>query len=91
MQSRRVWLPEIVAVMAFSEVATLPHCALADPDGADVLDPDIDTVVIGPEGGFAADELAALPRRVSLSRNVLRVETAALASVIMMTLRKEAD
>ncbi len=49
----------------------------------------VDTVLVGPEGGFAEEELALVARRVSLSRNVLRVETAALAAAIMLTLRNE--
>ena len=40
-------------------------------------------VLVGPEGGFTAEELAAVDaaggRRVSLGPNVLRIETAAIA------------
>jgi RsmE family RNA methyltransferase len=56
-----------------------------------VIGDDIDTVVVGPEGGFVDEELALAARRVSLSANVLRVETAALAAGIMLTLRHEVD
>ena len=89
MQSRRLWLPEIAEVVPVASVAGRRGCAIADPDGADDLDDDVDTVLVGPEGGFADDELALVARRVSLSRNVLRVETAALAAAIMLTLRNE--
>ena len=44
--------------------------------------------IIGPEGGFEADELAALEQAgavaVSLGRSVLRVETAAIAALAMI-------
>jgi RsmE family RNA methyltransferase len=63
-------------------------CAIAEPNGADDL-VGVDTVLIGPEGGFTPDELALAARRVSLSGQVLRVETAALVAVVMLTLRNE--
>jgi 16S rRNA (uracil1498-N3)-methyltransferase len=88
MQSRRVWLPEILGVVPIALAGRNPGCAIADPDGAE-LGADVDTVLVGPEGGFTADELALVPRRVSLSGNVLRVETAALVAVVMLTLRNE--
>jgi len=53
------------------------EAALAGHDGRDIV------AAVGPEGGFAADELAAAERagftRVSLGRHILRIETAALA------------
>jgi 16S rRNA (uracil1498-N3)-methyltransferase len=91
MQSRRVWLPEILEVVPVAVAAGTDLCAIADPDGRDVIDDGVDTVLIGPEGGFLDEELALAARRVSLSRNVLRVETAALAAAIMLTLRHEVD
>ena len=89
MQSRRLWLPEILDVVPFATAANGQGRAIADPDGADDLGDDINIVLVGPEGGFADDELALVARRVSVSRNVLRVETAALAAAIMLTLRNE--
>jgi 16S rRNA (uracil1498-N3)-methyltransferase len=48
-------------------------------------------LVIGPEGGLARDEVDALVRRgavaVTLGRNVLRTETAALAALSVMRYR----
>ena len=87
MQSRRLWLPEILDVAALAAaVATTERCAIADPEGV-ALAADIDTVLVGPEGGFTDSELDLVPRRVSLSNNVLRVETAALAAALMLTQR----
>ena len=45
------------------------------------------TVLVGPEGGLAPDELAALTRapRLRLGPNVLRARTAPLAAVAVLT------
>jgi 16S rRNA (uracil1498-N3)-methyltransferase len=43
-----------------------------------------DVVAIGPEGGFAEDELPASARRWDLGANVLRVETAAIVAAIRL-------
>lgn len=88
MQSRRVWLPKVLDVVSFAEAAGAASCALADPEG-DVLTSDIDTLLVGPEGGFTEGELGTVARRVSLSSNVLRVETAALAAGLMLTQRND--
>jgi 16S rRNA (uracil1498-N3)-methyltransferase len=86
MQSRRVWLPTVLDVVSFDEAITSTKCAIADPEGGD-LDADTDTLLIGPEGGFTEGELGSARRRVVLSANVLRVETAALAAALLLTLR----
>ncbi|HSB87434.1 MAG TPA: RsmE family RNA methyltransferase [Ilumatobacteraceae bacterium] len=91
MQSRRVWLPEVDHVGSFVDAAKRACAALADPDGARRIDADVDTIVIGPEGGFTPDELAIVAKRVALSANVLRIETAAVAAAAMLTLRNELD
>jgi 16S rRNA (uracil1498-N3)-methyltransferase len=91
MQSRRLWLPEILGIAPVAAVAGTDSAAIADPDGHDVIDDAVDTVLVGPEGGFLDEELALARRRVSLSANVLRVETAAVAAAIMLTLRNEVD
>jgi len=56
-----------------------PGVALADPGGAapSLAHP---TVVIGPEGGFTAEEWAAARATVRLGPLVLRAETAAIAA-----------
>ncbi len=88
MQSRRLWLPVILDVVTFAEAATVTNCAIADPDGGD-LTAAVDAMLIGPEGGFTEGELEAVAPRVSLSANVLRVETAALIAAILLTQRNQ--
>jgi 16S rRNA (uracil1498-N3)-methyltransferase len=78
MQSRRVWLPEVLDVAPLTAV-DLAGAVLADPSGERQLGNDR-RVVIGPEGGFSADELARAGEVVSLGPLVLRVETACLAA-----------
>lgn len=88
MQSRRLWLPEVGDVQAFSDLVIDGATAIADPEGAEVT-ADVSTILIGPEGGFTDAELLRVPRHVSLSANVLRVETAALVAGSILTLRHE--
>lgn len=78
LQSRRTWLPMIDGPVPFAVAAALPGARLAEPDGEP--GPLGDTVLVGPEGGFGAEELAAGLPAVSLGPNVLRVETAALVA-----------
>ncbi len=77
-QSRRVWLPVVRGPVPFAEAAALPGAVLAEPDGAAGVV--ASTVLIGPEGGFAADELAVPLPRLRLLDTVLRVETAAIVA-----------
>lgn len=81
-QSRRVWLPELFAPSAFAEVLAEPGLAVADPDGEPWPVGGHRAVLVGPEGGFTADELDAIERRglprVRVAAHVLRVETAAV-------------
>lgn len=68
-------------LLFLSPAAELRFADLPTPDGAD-------TLVAGPEGGFEADELAALDAAralpVRLGPRVLRTETAALAALATM-------
>ena len=44
-------------------------------------------IFIGPEGGFAEDEIMGLPdemHKISLGRRILRTETAGLAALAML-------
>lgn len=77
-QSRRVWLPVVRGPVPFAEAAALPGAVLAEPDGD--VGVAAATVLIGPEGGFSPEELAAPVPRVRLVDTVLRVETAALVA-----------
>lgn len=81
MQSRRVWMPSIDGPVPAASV--LPGAVVAEPDGRELRAGDT-TVAVGPEGGWAADELAAAREAVSLGDTVLRVETAAVAAAVLM-------
>jgi 16S rRNA (uracil1498-N3)-methyltransferase len=80
MQSRRAWLPEVLAVASVTALAQATPSlglALAEPGG----DPPTlahPTVLVGPEGGWTDAELAQVATRVGLNPQVLRVETAAI-------------
>jgi 16S rRNA (uracil1498-N3)-methyltransferase len=88
MQSRRAWLPQVLDVVPFDEAIMSIDCAIADPEGGK-LDAVTETLLVGPEGGFTEGELSSASRRVVLSVNVLRVETAALAAAFLLTLRHD--
>ena len=81
MQSRRVWLPEIVGPV--SGVEALKSAVAAEPGGRAVGPADTN-IAVGPEGGWSPGELAAVSDTVSLGPNVLRVETAAVAAAVLM-------
>lgn len=85
-QSRRVWLPALVGPVPFADVVARPGMALADPDADESVGAGVHGVLVGPEGGFTDDEVAAASRRVRLTGTVLRVETAAIASLCALTL-----
>lgn len=85
-QCRRARLPEVAPLGPLADLAGHPGLVVAErgaphpealltPPGGEVL------VVIGPEGGFTGEEVAALRpwARVGLGPHVLRAETAALA------------
>ena len=81
MQSRQVWLPEIIGPVPAAEV--LPGAVAAEPGGRAVTSSDR-AIAIGPEGGWTPDELALARDRVALGDAVLRVETAALVACVEM-------
>lgn len=84
-QSRRVWLPSVTGPVPFAEVVGRPGMALADPEGSAPVTAAVGGVLVGPEGGFTDEEVAAAAHRVRLTDTVLRVETAALAALCAMT------
>jgi len=62
-------------------VEELPEDALlAAPGAGEPLPPGPGTVVVGPEGGLTPEEERRFPRRYTLGRPVLRIETAALVA-----------
>lgn len=89
MQSRRVWLPEVMLPCALVDAVTQFGAALAEPDGTRI-GPTHTCIAIGPEGGFSTEELELSNQHVSLGESVLRGETAAIvAGVLMDSQRRE--
>ncbi len=87
-QSRGAWLMEVTGPVTVADVPRFGTVLLADRNGASLSDIDLpaDAVLcVGPEGGFAPDEFLQSVARVSLGRNVLRVETAALVGAALLT------
>lgn len=84
MQSRRVWLPTVSGPVAVADVLVQEAVVVAEPAGVPVnmLGWSPRAVVIGPEGGFSAGELASATQMVALGSNVLRIETAAMVAAI---------
>ena len=100
-QSRRSWLPTVSPLASTADLASL----VADADLAVVLHEDATTplssldvpasgrvvVVVGPEGGIAPDELAALTaagaHSVRLGAEVLRTSTAGVVAVAALLAR----
>ena len=82
MQCRRAWLPEIDLPVDFAEL-DLSQATLAVPGGR-ALQGDERFVLIGPEGGWSDDELAAVERHAAVAANVLRSETAAVTVAAML-------
>ncbi len=78
-QSRRVRLPR-VEVLTFRDAVALDGAVIAEPGAAGCIDDSVNTVLIGPEGGFDQVELAAAGRTIGLGETVLRVETAAIVA-----------
>lgn len=79
MQCRRARLPVIEPVTTFADVVARLGAALASPDG-DVPSLARPLVLIGPEGGWAPEELAWGAAQVALADHVLRAETAAITA-----------
>ncbi len=96
MQSRRTVLPEVVGVLALADVvADLVNGPGGLSIGAGLAEPGGDppslarpVVLVGPEGGWAPEELASGLPAVDLGPGVLRTETAAVtAGVLLCSLR----
>lgn len=96
MQSRRARIPVVDDVLALSTLREYDGLVLADPAGVDVSDlarPTTTnagrarwTVIVGPEGGFSANEyeMFAKAPRLRLGPNVLRAVTAPIAAVAVL-------
>ncbi len=83
MQSRRAWLPEVDLVAPFARIAAIPGAALCERGGRPLQGADA-LVMVGPEGGWAEEELGAVPDHVGLPGGVLRAETAAVVAAALL-------
>lgn len=91
MQCHRAWLPTVTPVVKLGQVtalATSPGAAIADRAGG-LLTPCHTTVLVGPEGGWAPEELAHGAETVTLSGHVLRAETAAIVAGALMAAMRD--
>jgi 16S rRNA (uracil1498-N3)-methyltransferase len=79
MQCRRPRLPTVEPVRSFADVAARSCAALATL-GGQVVTESTRIVLVGPEGGWSEEELAAPLPRVGLAPYVLRSETAAITA-----------
>jgi 16S rRNA (uracil1498-N3)-methyltransferase len=97
-QSRRPWVPVVAELANTSEVAARARGALVLHEGAAlaltgaVLPVGCDIIlVVGPEGGITADELAAFTAAgavpVRLGEPVLRTSTAGAAALAVLSVR----
>ncbi len=91
MQCRRARIPEVEELVDLDAVAHLDGLVIADRTGrrAFELEPPALgswTVVVGPEGGLAPNELARLAGRprLALAQSVLRAGTAPIAAVAVL-------
>lgn len=95
MQSRRAWLPEVLAPVPLADLAGRRGLVVAEAGGlpAEGLgDPGPEgwTLLVGPEGGFDPGELGPLGPlpRLGLGPFVLRAETAAVAGAALLAARR---
>lgn len=90
-QSRRTWLPEVDGVLSLSDLAgRLPDgscLAVAEPGGPP-LPRRITAIAVGPEGGWAPDELGLDLPEVGLGPHVLRSGTAAITAGALLVARR---
>jgi 16S rRNA (uracil1498-N3)-methyltransferase len=82
-QCRRTWLPQVVRLSTFGDVASLAGAVMADREGGP---PSLDrpVVLVGPEGGWSPSERASGLPRCRLSDNVLRADTAAITGGVLL-------
>ena len=86
MQSRQVFLPEIlgpIALDAMNEAGSGEVVAYGEPGGSCAIE-EVTTLVVGPEGGFSAGEISRAPATVDLGGSILRADTAAIVGAALM-------
>jgi len=90
-QSRGAWLMEVdngpISVDEVAEFGTPVFAVAGGSDPARIILPSDPVLCVGPEGGFAAGEVPDSAQRVDLGPTVLRVETAAVAAVALLSAR----
>ncbi len=86
MQCRRAWLPQVDPLRAFGEL-DLAGAALAVSVGRPLAESE-NFLLVGPEGGWADAELAAVDAHVGLGPHVMRAETAATAAAAILGARR---
>ena len=92
-QSRRLYIPKLTILDSINDLADLPNTLyLADPNGKPLLHTPNDDCgfIVGPESGFSKNEIAHFSERLkakktSLSKHVLRTETASILSAFLLT------
>ncbi len=84
-QSRRVWNCEILEPVSAQQV--LPRMAIAEPGGRIIQHGDR-AIAVGPEGGWSDAEIASAAESISLSDQILRVETAAVVGATLMAAQR---
>jgi 16S rRNA (uracil1498-N3)-methyltransferase len=94
-QARRPWVPEVCAAVTTADLGG-PLLVLHEEAGVRLSAVDLPatpeiTLVVGPEGGIAAEELASLVARgavpVRLGPEVLRTSTAGVAALAVLSVR----
>lgn len=88
-QSHRPVLPHVADVVDLADLAAAPGVAFAERGGRPIRPGDA-TVLVGPEGGWAPEELALAPDRVALAGHVLRAETAAITAGVLLVAARSA-
>lgn len=79
MQSRRLFLPRITGMLTLREVAESGF-VVAEPGGNAAGTQT--AIAVGPEGGFAPEEVALFSGSVDLGNTILRAETAAIVAAL---------
>ena len=87
-QSRRARLPEVSDLGSLPSLLEEQGAAIADP-GGDPPSLALPMIVVGPEGGFTAEERALARATVRLGPHVLRAETAAMAAGALLVALRE--
>jgi 16S rRNA (uracil1498-N3)-methyltransferase len=93
-QSRQVWVPQIDGPLSpttfwSAELTAERAVCAAHMAGRSFAAMEIDTMLIGPEGGWSADELSLFDSAtVRIGDAVFRAETAAVAAAVLMTARR---